>query len=130
MVKLRCPDEPLHVHEPRSMRELLRAAEIRFSTAPSRIDPRRRPRVQGLPPRRCWHHDRCTSDSCRLVTLAKAAESSQERKLRARPGGKVRSWPRPADFGEEKIGSYWGPSTVEPTEPRRRPVPGATPVDR
>src|SRR5258708_19364354 len=101
MVKFRFPDEPLHVHEPRSMRELLRAAEIRFSTAPSRIDPRRRPGVQGLPPRRCWHHDRCTSDSCRLVTLAKAAESTQERKLLARPPRNAPPCPTPPAFRQQ-----------------------------
>src|SRR6266853_1966533 len=32
---------------------------------------------QGLPPRRCWHHDRCTPDSGRLAATPKSAESAE-----------------------------------------------------
>jgi hypothetical protein len=34
---------------------------------------------QGLPRRGCWHHDRCTSDSCRLAATPKPARSGQRR---------------------------------------------------
>jgi hypothetical protein len=40
---------------------------------------------QGLPSRRCWHHDQCTPDSRRLAATPKSAES-----------GHVRTFPIPA----------------------------------
>jgi hypothetical protein len=33
---------------------------------------------QGLPPRRCWRHDRCTPDSRRLAVTPNSAESGQK----------------------------------------------------
>jgi hypothetical protein len=32
-------------------------------------------RGHGLPCRGCWHHERCTPDSCRLPATLKSAES-------------------------------------------------------
>jgi hypothetical protein len=36
------------------------------------------PARHGLPLRLRWHHDRCTSDNCRLDAPPKSAESGQE----------------------------------------------------
>src|SRR6266436_953133 len=38
---------------------------------------------QPLPPRRFWHHDRCTLDSRRLAATPKSAESGQIRTFKA-----------------------------------------------
>src|SRR5258708_19417103 len=40
---------------------------------------RRQQRVHGLPSVLRWHHDRCTSDSCRLAVPSKSAESGHKR---------------------------------------------------